>query len=363
MSTNTTLLKQPMNLLEGAALLWKQRKTVMVITGSCLVVGLAVAFLTPREFTAWTTVVPQTSDAAGKLGGMTSLASLAGINLNLGGGDELSPAIYPQIMNSVLFKQELMHCLFYVEGVDKRVSLYTYYTNYADLGMAHNLGEAMGSGLDKLTGWFRPGSSTPRTDKDAPLRLTKQEDKVATYLARQVTINVDIKNGYITLYAALPQADLAAQVANKARELLQQYIADYKVEKASAKLAFIENRYQETKAEYYEAQHKLAQYRDQNRFLSYETSTMQEERLKSEYSIALSVYNELAKQLESAKIQVKEDTPAFAVIQPASVPLKPSKPKKALIVTVWLFLGVILGAGAVFGKALLSKDTPVTETA
>ena len=94
----------------------------------------------------------------------------------------------------------------------------------------------------------------------------------------------------------------------------------------------------------------MSYFNDQNKYLSNAVSSMEGERLKGEYSIALSVYNELAKQQEQAKIQVKEDTPVFSVIQPAKVPLNQTKPKKMLIMTVWLFLGVVLGIGFVFGK-------------
>jgi uncharacterized protein involved in exopolysaccharide biosynthesis len=79
------------------------------------------------------------------------------------------------------------------------------------------------------------------------------------------------------------------------------------------------------------------------------------ERLQGEYSIALNVYNELAKQLEQAKIQVKEETPVFSVLEPAMIPREKSKPKKPMIVAIWLFLGGILGVGIVFGKGYLKE--------
>ena len=81
----------------------------------------------------------------------------------------------------------------------------------------------------------------------------------------------------------------------------------------------------------------------------------EETRLQSDYTIAMNVYNELAKQLEQAKIQVKEETPVFSILEPAMVPNEKSKPKKPMIVFIWLFLGGIIGTGTVFGKSFL-KD-------
>jgi len=65
------------------------------------------------------------------------------------------------------------------------------------------------------------------------------------------------------------------------------------------------------------------------------------------------IYSELAKQLEQAKIQVKQDTPVFTIIEPISVPTKKSKPNRPMILFIWLFLGGILGTGIVFGKGYL----------
>jgi len=66
-----------------------------------------------------------------------------------------------------------------------------------------------------------------------------------------------------------------------------------------------------------------------------------------------SVYSELAKQLEQAKIQVKQDTPVFTIIEPISVPIKKSKPNRPMILLIWLFLGGVLGTGVVFGKEFI----------
>lgn len=79
----------------------------------------------------------------------------------------------------------------------------------------------------------------------------------------------------------------------------------------------------------------------------------EEERLQSEYQIAFSVYNELAKQLETAKIQVKEETPVLTVIEPITIPNEKSEPKRSMIVFIWTFLGGIVGVGWVFGKVYL----------
>jgi len=67
------------------------------------------------------------------------------------------------------------------------------------------------------------------------------------------------------------------------------------------------------------------------------------------------VYNELAKQLESAKIRVKEDTPIFSVIEEATVPNYKSKPKTEMILLIWIFLGGVVGFVWVLAARILKE--------
>ena len=84
------------------------------------------------------------------------------------------------------------------------------------------------------------------------------------------------------------------------------------------------------------------------------TALTELERLESEYQLAFSVYSELAKQVETQKIQVKENTPVFAVLQDAVVPLEKSNTSKIMILFIWSFLGLILGAVIPFSKPIIA---------
>ena len=84
----------------------------------------------------------------------------------------------------------------------------------------------------------------------------------------------------------------------------------------------------------------------------------------------MNLYSELATQLEQAKINVKETTPILTVINPVTIPLQKSKPRRAMILFGWTFFGVLFGIGAILllpsvaeitGKAGLKnlvKDIP-----
>ena len=83
-------------------------------------------------------------------------------------------------------------------------------------------------------------------------------------------------------------------------------------------------------------------------------SLIEHDRIQSKYNTANSIYSELAKQLEQAKLQVKRDTPVLTVIQPVTVPDKPSN-SRSITLIVWTFLGFVLGCGWVLAKGYWPK--------
>ena len=74
----------------------------------------------------------------------------------------------------------------------------------------------------------------------------------------------------------------------------------------------------------------------------------------TKYNVANSIFNEMSKQLEQAKMQVKKDTPVFTIVQPVKVPNKSYNSRTKTLI-IWTFLGGILGCGIVLGRHYSSK--------
>jgi len=187
-------------------------------------------------------------------------------------------------------------------------------------------------------------------ENNRPIELNlKQQSAIAT-LSMMISLNSNAKDGILTLTSTMPEPLAAAQLGQRAQELLQQYIIEFKIKKTKANLNFIQQRFDETSKKFEVAQEKLASFRDRNKSVTLATAKTEEERLTSQYNLIYSIYLELAKQLEQAKIQVKQDTPVFTIIEPISVPTKKSKPNRPKILLIWLFLGGVIGTGVVIGK-------------
>lgn len=348
------IAEDEIDLIALAKTLWQGRKTVIKTLLIGAVLGLVVALLSPKEYTSTTVMVPQLGKSSSKLGGLSSLAAMAGFNLDniSGSNDVLSPMVYPQIINSSPFQLELMNQPFHFDKVDHPISIYQYYTEIKKPGVLSYVKKYTIGLPGVILGVLKSKPQAPQTTSNL-LALTEKQEAIRNFISANISLNVNSKVGYLSLTANMEEPALAAEVAQFARELLQKYITQLKIEKANQQLKFINDRYTEKKIDFERTQENLARFRDQNKNVSLALAKTEEERLQSEYTIAFNVYSELAKQLEQAQIQVKEETPVFSVLSPAVIPNQKSKPKKSMILMMWMFLGTICGIGIVFGKEYL----------
>lgn len=345
-------LEQEIDLVEIVRKLWKNRKFILRITLAFMVLGVLVALLSAKEYSAGSMMVSQSSqkNVGGSLGG---LAAMAGINLgSVGGGETLSPKMYVKILESLPFQKELMQTPIKFEEYEQPVTLFDYFTNEKYQKFS------VGGAIKKYTIGL-PGVivGAIRGEKDEELHrpegigtlqmLTLKEKRCMETLKRLVTLNLNDKDGYVQLTATMPEPLAAAQLAERVQTLLQRYITEFKIEKVQSNLDFVQERFDEAKRNFEQIQRERAVFKDANKNIYSAQAQTQGEQLDTRYNLALSVYSELAKQLEQAKIQVKETTPILTVIDPVTVPLERSKPKRALILAAFTFLGGFVGIGLI----------------
>ncbi len=162
-----------------------------------------------------------------------------------------------------------------------------------------------------------------------------------------VKITVDSKGGLVTVEAELNQARLTAEVTAKVVDMLQRYVIDFKTQQVRDKLSFVEKSYQEKRSDFEKAQKALFNYRDQNRNVVSERVNIDYQRLSDAYDLSSSVYKGVAQQYEQVKLQVKEETPVFSVIEPVQMPTEKSAPKTSIIIAISVFLGGGMGVVSV----------------
>ena len=352
---NTDTTQQPeereIDLIDLIRKLWLERMFILKVTGVFILLGLLTALTGSKEYTASCQFVPQTSKNANN-SSMARLASLAGINMgSLATGEQLlSPLVYPNVLNSIAFKRDLLQTQIRINGEEEPITLLTYlsdkkYRKFSLTGtiLKYTVG-LPGLIVHAIKG--EPEEQETIADESFVV-LTKEEYTAVRALESVIGIEVEEKKGYIALSAQMPEPYAAAQVAESALELLQKYITEFKVDKVQSNLEFIQERYDELKKEYEEIQEQRAAYKDANQGISTSRARTNLEKLDNQYNLAYSIYSEMATQLEQAKIQVKDTTPILTVIDPVSMPIKPSKPRKMMILVGFTFLGGVAACGYV----------------
>jgi len=341
------------DLLALAKTLWSNKKLLITITLSCSILGLFIALLSPKEFTATSIFIPQTAES-GKGGSLGGLASLAGINLNAGGGgSEIPPSLYPKIVSSVTFKKALLQASFKVEGRKESVTYQKFYEEIYAPGLLSTLKKyTLGlPGLLIAALKSEPTAIEMLPGQDRQLySITLEEYEHFKRLENQLSVQPNEKEGFVTLSFVMPEALMAAEMTKFAEELLQKEIIQFKIQNAKEQLKFTEERYKEKKKEFEEAHARLAYFRDRNQNIASAAVMNQQQKLEAEYNFAFNIYNELAKQLEQAKLQVSKDTPVLSVIQPVTIPTEKSGPKRPLILVIFTILGGIISIAYIFGK-------------
>lgn len=352
------MIKKEINWNDIFQLLWKGRKTIIKAIIVFFTSGLLYLVFSPREYKSEITLVVETSNISGLSGMLQQLSGLAGISLDRKDKEALSPDLYPEVITSNAFLLELMNEKITEPRNDSSITIGQYIERYTN----SNLLVDYTFGLPgKFFGWIKGGSSVENASKltiidssFTPLKLSDKQYDIINNLRERITTEQEFKkNNKIVVSVEMQDPEVAAQVNCMIAQKLQAYIIQYRTLKARNDLQFISARTSEAELKYIEAQQALALFRDKNKNIILKSVYAEEERLKAEYDLASNVYSTLSQQNEQAKIKVQENTPVLIVMDPASIPLKKSKPKTILTLAFMIFLGISAGSCFVYLKTLL----------
>ena len=349
--------EQEIDLLELAGKVWAERRLVLKWCGVAVVVALIVGFSIPKEYTTTVMLAPEVEGGSRSLGGLSALAGMAGINVDAGEtSDALYPELYPDIVSSVGFTTEL----FPVSVEDEEGELKTTLYNYLKEEQRSPWWSAILSFPFKCIGWitslFRDEEEENVGQGIDPFRLTKDETGVVKMLNERISVSVDKKTSVITLSVTMQDPLISATMTDTVMQKLQNYITEYRTNKARHDLDFTQKLYDEAQKKYYVAQQAYADYVDMNQNISLRSVQTRQERLQNEMNLAYNLYNQTAQQLQLAKAKVQENTPVYTIVQAATVPLKASKPSKLMLLVGFVFLAGVMSVGWVlFGKGLWSS--------
>ena len=315
---------EEIDLIEILKKIYKSRKFILIISFSFALLGVAVALLSPIKFSSETIFITQNQESNSS--SLSGVASLVGINLGTSNfGGEIPASMYPQVIQSPKFKRLLLNSNI---DFDNKINLKQYLIDYHKLNSENN----------KI---------------NSDLYVSKFENDCFGIIDQIISVNVDQKDGFVTLSATLPIAEYSAILAKKAKEILQEIIINNKIESANQNLIFSQQQLEEKKLIFDEIQAKLAYFSDSNLNSVNSFIINERDKLQAEFQIISAVVTELSKQVEQLKLQVSKDTPVFSTIKEVTIPIYRISPKRTQLVIIYGFLGLIISTGFILIKDIL----------
>lgn len=333
--------------MEYAQKLWNIRKLLIKVFIVASILGVVIAWTTPRNYIVTVTLAPEMT-GKGTSRSMANFASMLGIS-GMGQSNEsdaLNVMLYPEIVSSTPFMLDLLDTPIQTMNEEQPdTTLVGYMNEYTSSSLVGTVMSIPSRAIGSVISFFKDEKEDSRDRKPNAFHLTKEEHKTIKSLRSLITSNVDKKTGVTTISVSMQDPMVAALVTDTVMVKLKEHITHYRVAKAQDDLVFWEKIYEQRKKEYYDWQQKYAEYADANKNVILESVRIEQARLQNEANLAYQIYNQVATQLQNARAKVQEAKPAFAVVEPASVPLKPAGPsrKNILIGIVFFALACTVG--------------------
>ena len=318
-------------------------KRLYIKVGIIAVIFSAVyVYSLPRFYSTEVKLAPEESSGSG--GALSSLASLANIKLggSSSGEDAIYPELYPDLFRSKSFLVSMFNIKVHQKDDTTSVTLYDYLVK-----------------MQKIPFWQYPivyaktffgqlfqkqpadGTKAVGTETN-PFRLSLLEDAVAQAIGSSVSCSVDKHTNVITLVTTAQDPVVSALLADSVMNRLQEFIIQYRTNKARVDVAYSQKLLEEAKANYEKARKAYSDYADTYDELymaSYKTTATD---LENEMQLTYNVYSQVSQQLQISKAKVQEKTPVFTTIEAATVPLRPAGPKRVRTIAMFLVFSMVV---------------------
>lgn len=313
-----------------------RKKTVAYCLAGAIF-GTIIAFSIPKIYKTGAMLAPESS-GSGLGSGLSSMASLVGLNKNiLSGDDAIFPEIYPDLMQSTDFVVSLFPVK--VKSADGKINTtyYDYMEKYQKIPWWKYPQAWVAALIKKMKAGNGKGSA-----KIDPFRLTKDQADIASGISGNIECNVDKKTSVISIVVTDQDPLISATIADSVKARLQVFITRYRTNKARNDLAYMERLFEETKNDYVKARRRYAEFSDSNQEVILQTIKAKEEELENEMQLRFNIYTQVTEQLQLAKAKVQEKTPAFTVVQSATVPVKHSNRPKIFTLAIYTILAFFI---------------------
>ena len=181
--------------------------------------------------------------------------------------------------------------------------------------------------------------------------LTKQQSAIFKSVSGKIKCTIDKKTDIVSIVVKDQDPLIAATMAQATCQKLQEFITNYRTNKAKIDYEYYKKLTDTAKADYEKVRRKYGATSDANMDVTMKSMELLLTDLENDMQLRYNVYTAMNTQMQSAAAKLQEATPAFTVIQSASVPTKPAGPRRLIISVAMMILSFIV----LSGKLLMKK--------
>tara|TARA_Y100000590_G_C15726319_1_gene1015375 strand:- start:47 stop:1483 length:1437 start_codon:yes stop_codon:yes gene_type:complete len=275
-----------------------------------------VQFIQKPLYTSWAKVLLPPS-ATPNMGGLAGIASQFGVNMpTTTSADLSSPTLFPELLRSRTFAEQILDKKFYTKKFDKELTLLEILSN---------------------------GELSPSYGRDTLVTNAMS--------SLQSMLEFKQDGAFSILEATTFEPIFAKELAKVTLSELEKLNQFFKSQSLYEKTIFIEQRVASVKADLASSEQKLKIFREQNRQVSSPALQLEFERLTRNVEIQKGIYLTLRQQLELAKIEEVQESSIIQILDTPQIPLSSFNKNIKKNVFISGLLGIIIGIIVGFARA------------
>ena len=340
--------RKPIDISNIIKKLWPNRKKYYYVLPATLIITYLFIVCIPRYYSCNVSLAPETggTSVSSSISSLASSFGIGGSLAKLNSQDAIYAEIYPDVINSKKFIAELMPVEIKTKKGDVKCNYYTYLRDYQKAPWWEFI-------WGTIREWISP---TPKDeyngkDKISVFELTKLQDDLFKQAQGNIKCTFDKKTEIVSITVYDQDPLVCAIMADSTCKKLQDFIVAYRTSKARIDYEYYKKLCEESKAEYENALNRYASSADAHTKTVMAIYQAKVESLENEMQAKYNIYNSINTQLQTARAKLQEATPAFTIIESASVPIKPAGPKRMIISIGMMILSFFVLSGYILLKS------------
>ena len=324
--------------------IWVRRKLFYKTLPLAFILSSIFIFSIPKYYHSEVKLAPELESSSKTGGSLGTLASSFGIDLSrMQTNDAITPLLY--LMEDNSFVYSLLNVKVYNQDNNINTTYYDYLKNYQKLAWWEYP-------IDWLSRLIQEHEDKFGQDGYDPNNITEEEDDIYEMARHDINISVDKKTRVITIRATSQDPVICKTLGDSIKDKLQVFITQYRTNKARIDCEYYQKLTDSARIDFEKQRHKYAHMADASTHVTLQSATQRLQDIANDTQEKYNTYTKLNTQLQAAKAKVQECTPAFTILKAASVPVKPTGPRRVRFVFIVVLLAAICTSGYIMWEII-----------